>query len=62
MGSHPVLTFVLSGMSKISGLPQMKAAWIASFGPGEARRQAMGRLEVIGDTFLSMNAPVQWAL
>ena len=62
MGPHPVLTFVLSGMSKIAGLPQMKAAWIAAFGPEEVRRQAMGRLEVIADTFLSMNAPVQLAL
>ena len=59
---HPVLTFVLSGMSKIAGLPQMKAAWIAGFGPEAVRREATGRLEVIADTFLSMNAPVQRAL
>lgn len=62
MGPHPVLTFVLSGMSKIAGLPQMKAAWIAGFGPEPDRGDAMGRLEVIADTFLSMNAPVQLAL
>jgi alanine-synthesizing transaminase len=62
VGQHPVLTFVLSGMSKIAGLPQMKAAWIVGFGPEEDRRQAAGRLEVIADTFLSMNAPVQMAL
>jgi alanine-synthesizing transaminase len=62
VGPHPVLTFVLSGMSKIAGLPQMKAGWIVGMGPEEARRQAMGRLEVIADTFLSMNAPVQLAL
>ncbi|HEU5341723.1 pyridoxal phosphate-dependent aminotransferase [Edaphobacter sp.] len=61
-GPHPVLTFVLSGMSKIAGLPQMKAAWIAALGPEGARRQALDRLEVIADTFLSMNAPVQLAL
>lgn len=61
-GSHPVLTFVLSGMSKIAGLPQMKASWIATLGPGEAKRKALERLEVIADTFLSMNAPVQLAL
>jgi alanine-synthesizing transaminase len=59
---HPVLTFLLSGMSKIAGLPQMKAGWIAGFGPEAARREAMERLEVIADTFLSMNAPVQGAL
>ena len=62
VGPHPVLTFVLSGMSKIAGLPQMKVGWIVGFGPEAARREALGRLEVIADTFLSMNAPVQGAL
>jgi len=62
VGPHPALTFVLSGMSKIGGLPQMKVGWIAGFGPEGDRRQAMGRLEVVADTFLSMNAPVQQAL
>jgi alanine-synthesizing transaminase len=62
VGPHPVLTFVLSGMSKIAGLPQMKAAWIATLGPEAVRQEALGRLEVIADTFLSMNAPVQGAL
>ena len=62
VGPHPVLTFVLSGMSKIAGLPQMKVGWIVGLGPEEERRQAMGRLEVVADTFLSMNAPVQMAL
>jgi alanine-synthesizing transaminase len=55
-----VLLFVVSGISKICGLPQMKAAWLAAFGPGS--REAMARLEVISDTYLSMNAPVQQAL
>ncbi len=59
---HPVLTFVLSGMSKIAGLPQMKVGWIAGFGPEASRREALERLEVIADTFLSMNAPAQGAL
>ena len=61
-GEHPVLTFVLSGLSKVAALPQMKAAWIAAFGPEGALREALARLEVIADTFLSMNAPVQCAL
>jgi alanine-synthesizing transaminase len=59
-GEHDVLTFVLSGLSKVAGLPQMKVAWIASF--GEGCQAALERLEVIADTFLSMNAAVQCAL
>lgn len=61
-GQHPVLTFVLSGMSKIAGLPQMKAGWILTLGPESARQAALNRLEMIADTFLSMNAPVQLSL
>jgi len=61
-GEHPALTFVLSGLSKIAALPQMKAAWIAGFGPEQILGQALGRVEVVADTFLSMNAPVQCAL
>jgi aspartate/methionine/tyrosine aminotransferase len=61
-GDHPALTFVLSGLSKIAGLPQMKAAWIATLGPETAKAVALGRLEIIADTFLSMNAPVQLAM
>jgi aspartate/methionine/tyrosine aminotransferase len=61
-GEHPALTFVLSGLSKIAGLPQMKAAWIATLGPEGARAEALGRLEIVADTFLAMNAPVQLAM
>jgi alanine-synthesizing transaminase len=61
-GPHPALTFVLSGLSKIAALPQMKAAWIAAFGPDQMQSAALDRLEVIADTFLSMNAPIQCAL
>jgi aspartate/methionine/tyrosine aminotransferase len=61
-GEHPVLTYVLSGLSKAACLPQMKAAWLAIFGPQALCRQAGARLEVVADTFLSMNAPVQHAL
>ena len=58
----PVLTFVLSGMSKIAGLPQMKVGWVVTLGPAEICQEALGRLEIIADTFLSMNAPAQFAL
>jgi alanine-synthesizing transaminase len=59
--NRDVLTFTLSGLSKISGLPQMKLAWIVTSGPAEAVSAAMARLEVIADTYLSMNAPIQLA-
>jgi aspartate/methionine/tyrosine aminotransferase len=59
-GLEGVPVFVVSGLSKIAGLPQMKAAWIVATGPQAAA--ALDRLEVIADTFLSMNAPVQAAL
>src|SRR6266404_5383597 len=52
-------TFTLSGLSKISGLPQMKAAWLIASGPQQWKSEALARLEVIADTYLSVNAPVQ---
>jgi aspartate/methionine/tyrosine aminotransferase len=61
VSNHEVLTFTLSGLSKISALPQMKVAWIVSSGPTEEVHAALERLEVIADTYLSMNAPVQLA-
>ena len=57
-----VLTFTLSGLSKIAALPQIKVAWLATSGPLDEAAAAMARLEVIADTYLSMNAPVQWAV
>jgi alanine-synthesizing transaminase len=60
-GPHPVATFVLSGLSKVAALPQMKAAWIACF-CAACFAAAPERLEVISDTFLSMSAPIQHAL
>src|SRR5713101_4352835 len=57
-----VPTFTLSGLSKISGLPQMKAAWLIASGPQQWKSEALARLEVIADTYLSVNAPVQLAI
>lgn len=59
-GNQGALTFTLSGLSKIAALPQMKVAWIVTSGAGKS--QALPRLEVIADTYLSMNAPIQHAL
>jgi len=56
------LTFVLSGLSKISALPQMKAGWIVASGPESLVWDAMASLEIIADTYLSLNAPLQHAL
>jgi aspartate/methionine/tyrosine aminotransferase len=54
------LIFIVSGISKICGLPQMKVAWLAAVGPGSD--EALARLEVVADSYLSMNTPVQLAL
>ena len=59
-GLDGVDVYAVSGLSKIAGLPQMKTAWIVATGPNA--EDAMARLEVIADTFLSMNAPVQGAM
>jgi alanine-synthesizing transaminase len=56
-----VLTFCLSGLSKVAGLPQLKLGWIVTGGPSPARKQAMEGLELIADTYLSVAAPVQHA-
>jgi alanine-synthesizing transaminase len=56
------LTFTMSGLSKISGLPQMKAAWLMVSGPEAWKTEALARLEVIADTYLSMSAPIQLAI
>ncbi len=68
-GIEGVPVYVVSGLSKIAALPQMKAAWIVATGPAtttpeseQAADGALNRLEVIADTFLSMNAPVQLAM
>jgi alanine-synthesizing transaminase len=59
--NQDVLTFTLSGISKVSALPQMKLAWIVTSGPAQDVVAAQERLEIIADTYLSMNAPIQWA-
>ena len=56
-----VLTFSLSGLSKVAGLPQLKLGWIVTNGPAVERAQALENLELIADTYLSVGTPVQWA-
>ena len=57
----PALAFALGGLSKSCGLPQLKLAWTAVTGPEPLRREALARLEVVADTFLSVSTPVQLA-
>ena len=57
----PCLTFSLGGLSKSLGLPQVKLGWIIAGGPGRLRDEALGRLELIADSFLSVGTPVQLA-
>jgi aspartate/methionine/tyrosine aminotransferase len=62
LGTSGALTFVLSGLSKVCGMPQMKAAWIVTQGPEAGKRESLRRLEWIADLFLSVSTPVQVAL
>jgi alanine-synthesizing transaminase len=61
-GRDEALVFVLGGLSKTCLLPQLKAAWIAASGPSDLLAEALTRLEVVADTYLSVNTPVQLAL
>ena len=54
-------TFTISGISKICGMPQMKLAWIAVSGPADQKKEALARLEIIADAYLSVGTPVQLA-
>jgi len=59
-GQRQALTFSMSGLSKIAGMPQMKAGWMVASGPGSD--EALEALELIADTYLSVSTPVQVAL
>jgi aspartate/methionine/tyrosine aminotransferase len=56
------LHFVLSGASKLLGLPQLKVAWIVAAGPAAARDEALARLEVVADAYLSVSPLLARAL
>src|SRR5258708_628445 len=60
-GNEGALTFAMSGLSKIAGLPQMKMAWVIASGPEGLKRQALERLEGVAETYLCPNAPGQLA-
>ncbi len=62
VGNEGALTFVLSGLSKVVGLPQVKLGWIQVSGPASLVAEAGSRLEFIADTYLSVATPVQHAV
>jgi aspartate/methionine/tyrosine aminotransferase len=61
VGVEECLTFSMSGLSKVAGLPQMKLGWIVAGGPANLRAEAIEKLEWIADTYLSVNTPVACA-
>ncbi len=62
LAARQALVFGLGGLSKAAGLPQLKLGWIAVSGPAALREQALARLDLIADTYLSVSTPVQAAL
>ncbi len=60
-GEAEALTFVLSGLSKVAALPQLKLGWILVSGPAALASEAAARLEFLTDAYLSVNTPVQLA-
>jgi alanine-synthesizing transaminase len=61
-GEKAPLCFVLSGLSKVLLLPQAKLGWTVVNGDEPLVAEAIARLELIADTFLSVSTPVQLAL
>ncbi len=53
------LSFKLNGISKLLALPQMKLSWIIVDGPADLKAQAIEKLEIIADTYLSVSGPIQ---
>src|SRR5437868_3652582 len=60
-GHEPQLTFTLSGLSKVCGLPQLKLGWCVASGPRDDVAGALSRLELVADSYLSVSTPVQLA-
>jgi aspartate/methionine/tyrosine aminotransferase len=60
-GEDRVLSFSLGGLSKSAGLPQVKLGWTRVDGPDDLVADALERLGVICDSYLSVSTPVQVA-
>ena len=61
-GAGEGLVFTLNGLSKSLGLPQMKLGWITASGDDRIVKEALSRLEIVADAYLSVGTPVQCAL
>ena len=62
VGTHgEALRFTINGLSKLLGLPQMKLGWIVTEGPARLRDEALARLDIMADAYLSVSAPVMRA-
>ncbi len=59
-GDPPCETYLLSGLSKVALLPQMKVGWTLLRGPRILERREA--LELIADQYLSLSAPAAVAL
>jgi len=62
VGNRTCLTFVLSGLSKVCLLPQLKLSWMLVSGPADLVAMAMQKIDIIADTWLSVATPIQHAL
>lgn len=62
VGEERALCFILDGLSKRLGLPQLKLGWIVASGPAPELRAAEGRLEILADAYLSAGTPIMNAL
>ena len=59
-GPRAPLVLALGGLSKYAALPQLKLAWLVAAGSGAG--EALARLEILADAYLSVATPVQLAL
>jgi hypothetical protein len=60
-GAEEALTVILSGLSKVVGLPQLKLGWMVLSGPSGRRAALRDRLELVADAYLSVATPIQLA-
>ena len=62
LGESRVPCFVLDGLSKRLCLPQVKLGWISVSGPERETAEALARLDIIADAYLSAGTPAMNAL